>query len=74
MPAITTAYQPEKLNLWDRIFNRYKEIPIEMGNSSWSRAIDGVILENTKYVRTFVVYHIVGPLTGGYTIDKRYSD
>ncbi len=30
-----TTYQPEKLNLWDRIFNRYKTIPVEQSAKDW---------------------------------------
>lgn len=61
---------PEKLNLWDRIFNRYRKEVMEEGNESWTayRQFGG----NVRYGRDYVKYKIVDRLTGSVTIKKEY--
>lgn len=63
-------YQPEQLSLWDRWFNRYKKVPIERGNESWSHYNYGYYI--FSYNRDFVVYDVVDRLTGSFTIKKEY--
>lgn len=68
-------YQPEKLNLWDRIFNRYKTIPIENGNETWTHHPYGIKSSfDYDYDRHFTIYHKIDRLTGGYTIVKAYHN
>ena len=70
-------YQPEKLNLWDRCFNRYKTLPINKGRELWEEqmASHGVRYGNIhKFDRTFTEYHIIDRLTGGYTVKKVYEN
>lgn len=70
-------YQPEQLNLWDRLFNRYRKEVAERGKSEWSRVYSdayGYPIESTRrpWVRNYVDYHIIDRLTGGYTIKREY--
>lgn len=68
----TTAhyYSPEKLSLWDRIFNRYKTFPIEQGTENWTKNLYDI--PKLTYQRDYVVYHKVDRLTGGYEVIKKY--
>lgn len=68
-------YQPEKLSLWDRWFNRYKKVPFQHGidvkkvyDHTWNYEKP---LETT-YRNPYVIYHIIDRLTGGYSIKKEY--
>ena len=63
---------PEKLNLWDRIFNRYRRDYLTEGTETWHYTIDGMKLPNSSYNRNWVKYMIVDRLTGGETIEKVY--
>ena len=79
MPEITTTYTPEKLGLWDRTFNRTKEIPVESGKETWCSYIKYPYHGRTEvprsdYVRDFIIYHVIDRLTGGYKIEKRYQN
>ena len=67
-------YAPEKLNLWDRFFNRYKRIPVREFTENWVRFYPGTYLEipNSNYIRRVNVYHSVDRLTGGYEIFREY--
>lgn len=69
-------YKPEKLNLWDRLFNRYKYLPVNKGSEEWSKRFInryyGYVGEKTIYYRDFVEYHKIDRLTGSYTIEKEY--
>ncbi len=66
------TYQPEKLSLWDRVFNRYKTVPVEKGNENWHKAIYGSEVPNSKFVRSYVLYHKIDRSTGGFKIIKEY--
>ncbi len=66
-------YQPEKLSLWDRWFNRHKKIPIEIGDEIWCKHPHEYVRSlDYKYSRDYVIYHIVDRLTGSYRIQKEY--
>lgn len=67
-------YQSEKLNWWDRLFNRYKKIVISVEKCPWKRCWVGQPDWTQHFVRTVVTYHVVDRLTGSYTIDKEYFD
>lgn len=60
----------EKLNLWDRFFNRYRQEIIEEGKETWFHHLDGVKLPYSEYTRSFVKYKITDRLTGSVTIKK----
>ncbi len=67
------TYEPEKLNIYDRIFNRYKTIPVENGKEEWTKRPNCFIREfDYNFTREFVVYHDIDRLTGSYTIRKEY--
>jgi hypothetical protein len=72
------TYQPEKLNLWDRLFNRYRKEVAERGLENWSKtyqdSFTGLPLESTRqtYCRDWVDYRIIDRLTGSVTIEREY--
>lgn len=70
-----TFYTSEKLNLWDRMFNRYKMVPVNKGSEVWEEqmSIGGQRYGNIhKINRNFVEYHKIDRLTGGYEIIRKY--
>ena len=72
---MSNLYKSEKLNLWDRIFNRYKKIPIKSGSEIWNRFYNnGVSIPNSDFSRCYTEYHEVDRLTGGYEIKKVYHN
>lgn len=69
--------QPEKLNLWDRFFNRYRKVIVEEGTEDWVRtkwfkSWDGLRKIETPISRTFVKYKIIDRLTGSEEIELEY--
>lgn len=69
--------QPEKLNLWDRFFNRYRKEIIKQDSERWERRPYLEYFDaNTKfkYTRNFVTYKITDRLTGSEKIEKEYLD
>lgn len=65
--------QPEKLNLWDRIFNRYRKEIFEKGTENWIRCPMGFKSSfDIKYSRDFIKYKIIHRVTGSETIKKEY--
>ncbi len=62
----------EKLNLWDRFFNRYKKEIIEEGSELWERFTNGPVAPPHKFTRRFVKYKIIDRLTGSETLEKVY--
>ncbi len=73
MEDYSKKYQPEKLGLYDRFFNRYRRIPIEKGSENWRKRHSYYWCEwFTKYARDFIVYEIVDRLTGSVKIEKVY--
>ncbi len=65
---------PEKLNLWDRLFNRYRTEILEEGTENWSYYPYGMQVSTYKveYSRRFVKYKRIDRLTGSETIEKEY--
>ena len=57
----------EKLNLWDRFFNRYKKIIHKRGSETWIK-----IPTQQKYVRNYVDYMIIDRISGSETIEREY--
>jgi hypothetical protein len=66
--------QPEKLNLWDRFFNRYRKEIVEQGRESWFRYNPYIPLDQYKipYERNFVKYKIIDRITGSESIEMEY--
>lgn len=68
--------QPENLNLWDRLFNRYRKEIIKEGSEQWFSYPSHVtwVTEEMKikYLRQFVKYRIIDRVTGSETIKKEY--
>ena len=65
----------EKLNLWDRFFNRYKKVIIEEGVENWQRMNKlGYTIPDSDYSKDFVKYKIIDRLTGSEIIKKEYLD
>lgn len=69
---------PEKLSLWDRIFNRYRKEVSNRGEETWSRVVtrDGFPIESSRreYLRNWVEYKVFDRVTGSITIEKDYLD
>jgi hypothetical protein len=70
------TYPVEKLNLWDRIFNRYKTVLVKTFNERWvSWEKVGWYTEKIPYGRDVALYHKVDRLTGNVVkIWKDYLD
>ena len=65
--------QPEKLNLWDRFFNRYRKVIIEEGKTTWNyRSPYNGEKIGQPFNRNYVKYKIIDRLTGSETIDIDY--
>ncbi len=63
----------EKLNLWDRIFNRYRKVVIDRDYEQWFyRDENGVRIANSEHKREYVRYKIIDRVTGSETIEKEY--
>jgi hypothetical protein len=69
---MANSYPSEKLNLWDRFFNRYKKIAVNQGSEQWKEyhPYSGHVI--TTFTRNYVTYHIVDRITGGFTVKKEY--
>lgn len=67
---------PEKLNLWDRFFNRYRKEIVSEGREEWKRhycLITHIMLDKPVfYNRNFVKYKKIDRLTGSETIEIQY--
>lgn len=73
MEDYSKKYQPEKLGLYDRFFNRYRRIPTQEGTELWQRSYTRAwATYTTEYSRDFIVYEIVDRLTGSVKIEKEY--
>ena len=67
------TYPPEKLNLWNRFYNRYKTIPVEEGKENWTKIrYDLWNHPPFRYSRTFIKYHNIDRLTGSYEVFIKY--
>lgn len=68
-------HTPEKLNLWDRFFNRYRREFLARGNETWQRTptYNGLAVGDTReYSRDWVEYRKIDRLTGSETIEREY--
>ena len=66
---------PEKLSLWDRLFNRYRREVHGRGQEKWGSTptCNGLpIGEPRLYFRDWVEHRTVDRLTGSYTIKRDY--
>ncbi len=64
--------EPEKLNLWDRLFNRTRREIYQRGSGQWSRYRDDIKIPGSEYYRTWVEYRVIDRLTGSETIERKY--
>lgn len=64
------THQSEKLNLWDRIWNRYRKEVADRGS------IDGYymgFMGTREYVtREWIEYRVIDRLTGSETLKREY--
>lgn len=61
---------PEKLSLWDRIFNRYRRSIHSRGSEKWANYQYGLLISN--YTRDYVEYLVIDRVTGSEGIEKEY--
>jgi len=66
------AHTPEKLNLWDRLFNRYRIEVHSISDETWNTNVYGITTR--KYHRDAVTYKKIDRLTGSETLYKEYLD
>jgi len=66
--------EPEKLNLWDRLFNRYREEPIKEISEKWYKEYHNQRLEGSEYIRIKLKFKRIDRLTGSETIEYCYID
>lgn len=68
--------QPEKLNIWDRLFNRYRREILKRGEETWSSrdSWTGIEIPNSTWTRHYVEYKIIDRVTGSERIEKEYLD
>jgi len=72
------APQVEKLNLWDRLFNRTRKTIIERGSENWVKYYSnfdlypGEKIPNSGYSRNYVIYKIIDRVTGSESLKKEY--
>lgn len=66
----------EKLNLWDRFFNRHRKEIHNRGEEIWnrSRTLHGVEISSNQYTRCWIEYKVFDRVTGSVTIEKEYLD
>ncbi len=65
--------EPEKLSLWDRIFNRYRRVIISQGSETWSKRNQlGQVIQNSNFTRDYVTYKVIDRVTGSETIERVY--
>lgn len=68
---------PEKLSLWDRLFNRYRKEIHQRGSEPWTFRVRNeygqiVTGSESRCTRQFVEYKIVDRLTGSERIERDY--
>jgi len=63
---------PEKLNLWDRLFNRYRKRVSRRGAETITIYANGVPIPGSQHQREYVEYEVTDRLTGSVTIEKEY--
>ena len=74
-----TINQPEKLSLWDRLFNRYRKVIHQRGHETWEKRYGagsilhpGQVVPCSGYNRDWIEYKIIDRVTGSETIDRVY--
>ncbi len=63
---------PEKLSLWDRLFNRYRRTIHNRGSETWNKYAYDIKIPNSSYKRDYVEYLITDRVTGSEHIEKEY--
>ena len=70
---MTNQNIPEKLNLWDRMFNRYRKVIVSEHVEKWHKTtLEGYPVPGTDFTRNFVKYRIIDRLTGSEKLVKEY--
>lgn len=70
-----STHTPEKLSLWDRWFNRYREEVHQRSSEAWTRTTtynDVPIGEPRRFTRDWVEYRVIDRLTGSERIRRDY--
>ena len=62
----------EKLNLWDRLFNRTRKEVIGRGEERWHNVHYGYTIPNSTFERSYVDYKITDRVTGSEAIKRVY--
>lgn len=62
--------QPEKLGIWDRLFNRYRREIVKQGAETWIHHRNSIAMY--EYNRNFVIYKVIDRVTGSERIEKEY--
>jgi hypothetical protein len=65
-------FAPERLNLWDRMFNRYKTEYYQRGNDTWTKHYYGTEVPGSDYNRSWIEHLVIDRLTGGVEIKRQY--
>lgn len=68
------SHTPEKLNLWDRVFNRYRKEVIEETTEIWHETYKSKKLVGSEYKRRIIKYRVIDRVTGSETITREYLD
>lgn len=63
---------PEKLNLWDRLFNRERREVAARGVEQWVSYRYGVAISGSEFTRNYVDYRVVDRVTGSERIVREY--
>lgn len=61
---------PEKINIWDRFFNRYRRVVDNRGLEVWTA--HDIYGKGFKYKRDYVDYKVIDRLTGNETLERKY--
>lgn len=68
-------FTPEKLSLWDRLFNRYRREVCARGEEKWGTTptYGGLpVGETREFIRNWVEYNVIDRVTGSVTIEREY--
>lgn len=70
------VYTPERLSLWDRVFNRTRREVHGRGKETWTKRprdpYGYYIGKPYEYTRTWVEYRVIDRVTGSVTIEREY--
>ena len=70
---IAAEYPIEKLNLWDRLFNRYRKVVHSRGSEIWHKSYYGQKIAGSDYTKFYNEYIVIDRLTGSFDIVKYYD-